>query len=92
MDAFSSRECNAHLVILLFDAIVLALFPELGGGADGVRGNAATMGEEEMGSGITPSSESEGGGSRSTGSSDSGFSAGGGIVGAELNVAPNIKH
>jgi hypothetical protein len=30
LDPFGSRECNAHLLVLLLDRIVLSLWPELG--------------------------------------------------------------
>ena len=30
LDPLSSPECNVHLLIMLFDAILLAIFPELG--------------------------------------------------------------
>lgn len=30
LDPLSSPECNVHLLILLFDAILLCIFPELG--------------------------------------------------------------
>jgi hypothetical protein len=39
----SSSECNVHLLILLFDAVLLTLFPELGV----VNGGMAAYTEEE---------------------------------------------
>jgi len=40
INPLSSSECNVHLLILLFDAILLALFPEMGiAGADAGTGS-----------------------------------------------------
>lgn len=48
LDPFNSRECNAHLVILIFDVILLTLFPEMA-----AAGDLPSSGEEEVGEGTT---------------------------------------
>jgi hypothetical protein len=41
VDAFGWRECNAHLVVLVIDRIILGLWPELGAGMLGRHGGHA---------------------------------------------------
>jgi hypothetical protein len=41
VDAFGWRECNAHLVVLVIDRIILGLWPELGAGMLGGHGGHA---------------------------------------------------
>ena len=45
LDPLSSSECNAHLVILIFDAILLTLFPEMAVGGASISG-AVGAGED----------------------------------------------
>lgn len=51
LDPLNSSKCNVHLLVLLLDAILITLFPELGLGSDATTGEGA---ESNDSAGLTP--------------------------------------